>query len=45
MKRVGIILVLAVVLLALYTLALAQFETQNSGYFQHLTSEQEAGGL
>jgi len=45
MKRVGIILVLAVIVLTVYTLALAQIEVNTSGYYQRMTAAQEEGGL
>ncbi len=43
MKKVGIILILAVLLLAIYTLALAQYATSNSISFP--TVEVYEGGL
>ncbi len=43
MKKVGIVLVLAVLLLTVYTLALAQFATSKSVSFS--TAEVYEGGL
>jgi hypothetical protein len=41
MKKVGYILILAVVLLAVYTLALAQFASQNPQYLSMTEASQE----
>jgi hypothetical protein len=45
MKKVGFILVFAVLLLAIYTLALAQYEIKNARYLGRTTAEFEIGGL
>jgi hypothetical protein len=45
MKKVGYALIVLVVLLAAYTLTLAQFESSNSRYLGRTTSQLEVGGL